>query len=136
MKRFELFEHTADTGFIAYGRTLAEAFSNAALAMFSVMADLDEFGKKETVTVEVCENDLEILLVEWLNSLLFYFDTQGIVFTEFNVISISKNCLKAECRGEKYNPNRHSLKLGVKSATYHMLKVDTVNNTVRVILDI
>jgi len=44
--------------------------------------------------------------------------------------------LKATCYGEKYDPSRHHLKTGVKSATYHMLKVDKENNQVQVIFDV
>jgi SHS2 domain-containing protein len=52
----------------------------------------------------------------------------------FDIIEFDERRLKAVCWGEKYNPSRHQLKLGVKSATYHMLKVD--KNKVRVIFDV
>jgi SHS2 domain-containing protein len=40
------------------------------------------------------------------------------------------------CYGERYDPARHRLKTGIKSATYHMLEVDAEKHRVRVIFDI
>jgi SHS2 domain-containing protein len=42
----------------------------------------------------------------------------------------------ADCFGEKYDASRHRLKTGVKSATYHMLEVDSAKNRVQVIFDV
>ena len=55
MKRFELIEHTADIGLIAYGETLAEAFANAAYGMFSIIAELDAVRETESRNVEIEE---------------------------------------------------------------------------------
>ncbi len=136
MGRYEFIEHTADVGFTACGHNLAEAFSNAAYAMFSIITDLSKVGDKELRVIEIEESDIEVLLVEWLNSLIYYFDTEGIIFTTFDITHLDENTLKAKCLGEKYDPARHQLNLGVKSATYHMLKVDKEKNEVRVILDV
>ena len=136
MGRYEFIEHTADVGFTACGHNLAEAFSNAACAMFSIITDLSKVGDKESRIIEIEESDIEVLLVEWLNSLIYYFDTEGIIFTKFDITHLDENTLKAKCLGEKYDPARHELNLGVKSATYHMLRVDREKNEVRVILDV
>ncbi len=136
MKRFELIEHTADMGLRAYGRTLAEAFANAACGMFSIIAGLDAVKEVASRRVEVNETDLEGLLFEWLNSLLYYFDVEGLIFKRFDIVEFSEGHLAADCWGEKYDASRHQLKLGVKSATYHMLEVDKAKNQVQVIFDV
>jgi SHS2 domain-containing protein len=136
MKRFELIEHTADIGLKAYGQSLPEAFANAAYGMFSIIADLDEVKETETRRVKINENDAENLLFEWLNRLLYYFDVEGLIFKRFDIIEFDEKHLAAECRGEKYDASRHHLKLGVKSATYHMLEVDREKNQVQVIFDV
>jgi SHS2 domain-containing protein len=136
LKRYKLIEHTADTGLIAYGNSLAEAFGNAAYGMFSVTAELDRVRETETRRFEISSNDPEGLLFEWLNSLLYYLDVDMLLFKKFEVNILPKNRLKAVCYGEKYNQSRHRLKTGVKSATYHMLKVDAVKNEVQVIFDV
>ena len=136
MKRFELIEHTADVGLVAYGKTLAGAFANAAFGMFSIIADLDGVREAESRRVEIAEDDLEGLLFEWLNSLIYFFDVEMLLFKKFDIIDFGENRLQAVCRGEKYDPSRHRLKTGVKSDTYHLLKVDREKNQVQVIFDI
>ncbi len=135
-KRFELIEHTADMGLIACGRDLPEAFANAAYGMFSIMTDLSTVRAQDTRPVEVDADDYESLLFEWLNSLLYYFDTQMLLFKRFDVLEIDPRRLKAVCYGERFDPARHEIKIGVKSATYHMLEVDPRQNRVQVIFDV
>jgi len=79
---------------------------------------------------------MESLLFEWLNSLLYYFDVEGLIFKRFEIKEFGEKRLAAECFGEKYDPARHQVKLGVKSATYHMLEVDRATNQVQVIFDV
>jgi SHS2 domain-containing protein len=136
MKRFKLIEHTADVGLIAYGTTLPEAFGNAAYGMFTIIAELGTVRETESRHLEVCDNDLEGLLFEWLNRLIYFFDVEMLLLKRFQISDLAENRLKAICYGEKYDPSRHHLKIGVKSATYHMLKVDRGKNEVQVIFDI
>jgi SHS2 domain-containing protein len=136
MKRYELIEHTADIGLVAYGKTLSEAFANAAYGMFSIIAELDNVQEVESRRVDISENDLEGLLFEWLNSLIYLFDVEMLIFKRFDIMELDGSRLKAVCCGEKYDPSRHRLKTGIKSATYHMLEVDRERNQVQVILDI
>lgn len=136
MKRFKLIEHTADIGLVAYGKTLSAAFASAAYGMFSIMTDLRRVREKEKRTLKIKENDAEGLLFEWLNSLLYYFDVESLLFKRFDIREFDGNRLMADCYGEKFDPSRHEIKIGVKSATYHMLKVDKENNQVQVIFDV
>jgi SHS2 domain-containing protein len=136
MKKFELIEHTADIGLKACGKTLAEAFANAAYGMFSIIADLEGVKEAESRRVEINEADAASLLFEWLNSLLYSFDVEGLIFKRFDMMEFGEGHLAAECYGEKYDPARHQLKLGVKSATYHMLEVDRAKKQVQVIFDV
>jgi len=136
VRRFRLIEHTADIGLVAYGRTLAEAFANAGYGLFSIIAELRNVRETESRTVELSEADAEALLFEWLNSLIYLFDVEMLLFKRFDMIDFDGHRLKANCYGERYDPSRHHLKIGVKSATYHLLKVDGEKNQVRVIFDI
>jgi SHS2 domain-containing protein len=136
MKRFELIEHTADIGLVAYGETLADAFANAAYGMFSIITDPDTIRETESKRVEIAEDDIEALLFEWLNSLIYYFDVDGLLLRRFDIIEFDGSRLVAVCHGEKYDPSHHELKTGIKSATYHLLTVDQKQNRVQVIFDI
>ncbi|TET67301.1 MAG: archease [Dehalococcoidia bacterium] len=136
MKRFRLIEHTADIGLTAYGRSLAEAFANAAYGLFSIIAELKTVKEIESRQLELNEDDAEALLFEWLNRLIYLFDVEMLLFKRFEIRDFDGHGLKAICYGEKYNPSRHQLKMGVKAATYHMLKVDRERNQVQVIFDV
>ena len=137
MKRFDIIEHTADAGIVAYGAELKEAFANAAYAMFTLIADLEGVGEDVCRQIEVEAGDQEGLLVSWLNELLYLLDVEGILFERFKVMELSETSLKAEGYGERVDKARHSLKAGVKAATYHMLKVERDNGySVQVIFDV
>ena len=123
-------------GLAAYGKSLEEAFANAAYGMFSIIAELDAVREVETRRVEIKEDDLESRLFEWLNSLLYYFDVEMLLFRRFDIMEFGEGHLVAECHGEKYDPSRHHLKTGVKSATYYMIEVDREKNRVQVIFDV
>jgi len=135
-RRFRLIEHTADAGLIAYGDDLAEAYGNAAYGLFSIISDLRRVRAVESRQVEASADDPEGLLFEWLNSLIYTFDVEALLFKRFDITEFNGRGLKAVCYGEKYDPSRHQLRTGVKAATYHMLRVDKENSRVRVIFDI
>ena len=136
MKRFRLIEHTADTGLIAYGNNLAEAFANAAYGLFSIMVEINRVSEAESREVSVSAKDYDSLLFNWMNDLIFIFEVEHILLKRFDIKEFTEHNLKATCRGERYNPSRHQIRLGVKSATYHMLKVDREKNRVQVIFDV
>ncbi|MBI2165399.1 MAG: archease [Chloroflexi bacterium] len=137
MSGFEFIEHTADVGIIARGRDLKEAFANAALGMFSFIADLDTVQERESLIVEVTAADRESLLVEWLNELNFIFETRMFIFKRFEIEEIEDSHLRARGIGEPVDRQRHRIKSSVKGATYHMLRIGHNSEWhARVILDI
>ena len=136
-KDFEIVNHTADVGVIAYGANINQAFANAAKALFSLIAELDNVEEVLHRDIELLAPDQESLLVDWLNELIYLFDTENIIFKRFDIIELNDTQLKARSYGEKVDSLKHILKIGVKAATYHMLKVDKTNGCkVQVLLDI
>ena len=131
-----MIEHTADTGLVAHGNSLAEAFANAAYGLFSIIAEIDKVRETESRQVEVSAEDAEALLFNWMNELIYIFEVEHLLLREFDIFEFGGNNLKATCRGERYDPARHELKTGVKSATYHILEVDGERNRVQVIFDV
>ncbi|MER3398777.1 MAG: hypothetical protein C4316_09685 [Chloroflexota bacterium] len=140
---FEFLDHTAEIGVRAWGRDLAEAFAEAARGMFAVMYETGPVGETLVREVEVSAPDPEALLVEWLNSLLYLATVDHAVFGRFEVnIEPPKDGaewrLRATAYGEPVDPARHSFGLEVKAATYHGLKVQSLDGRaeVQVILDV
>lgn len=138
MGRFEYFDHTADVGITAWGEDLQDAFSAAGLGLFTLMADLDDVREEECVEVSVEADSVEDLLVSWLNELLFVFDVHNLLFKRLEVTDLNGRGLRAKCYGERFDPQRHRLKLGVKGATYHQLSVEQIEQgyRVRVVVDV
>ncbi len=136
-KEFEIVDHTADVGIRAYGSSMNQAFANAAKALFSLITELDNVGEVIYRDIELVAPDQESLLVEWLNELIYIFDAENIIFKRFNITQLNNTRLKARSYGEKVDSSKHKLKIGVKAATYHMLKVDKTNGCqVQVLFDI
>jgi len=141
-KSFEFLEHTADAYIAAYGAGLAEAFENAALAMFDVITEVKNVNPKVKDSVEVAAEDEYALLYSWLEALLIKFDIKGMLYSKFKVLDIRQTSdgfrLSAEIWGEKFNPEKHAQKVGVKAVTYHLMEIirEPDKVTLRFILDI
>jgi len=136
-KEFEIVNHTADVGIIAYGTDIKQAFANAAKALFSLITELDDVEEGLYRDIALIAPDEESLLVRWLNELIYLFDVENIIFKRFDIIKLDNTQLKARSYGEKVDSSKHKLKIGVKAATYHMLKVDKGDGfKVQVLFDI
>lgn len=131
-KGFEIIDHTADVGVIAYGADLKQLFSNAALALFSLVTEPESIRQELQRDVKIISEDKDSLLVEWLNELIYLFDAEHILFSRFDIERLTNDGLKASCYGENVDPLRHKIRIGVKAATYHMLKIDKDSNGYRV----
>lgn len=125
--RYEFLEHTADAYIAAYGKDLAEAFENAAVAMFDVMTDVEKVSSKAEELVEVEGEDEYSLLYSWLEALLIRFETEHLLFSKFKVLHIGESAkgfsVEARVWGEEFNPKKHVQKVGVKAVTYHRMEI-------------
>ncbi len=124
--RFEPLEHTADAGVVAYGRTLPEVFEQAACGLYALIVDAESVQERERWEVSAAAPDLPGLLAGWLAELLFLTDTQGAVFRSFQVVSVQDGRVRGQARGERLDPGRHQLGVGVKAVTHHRLGVSPV----------
>jgi len=116
------FAHGADIGIRGWGATPAEAFEQAARALTAVVSDPAQVGTLQSVRVECAARDLELLLYEWLNALVFQMATRHMLFAGFSV-AISGGGLSAELRGEPVDVSRHAPAVEVKGATFTELAV-------------
>jgi protein archease len=143
--KFEFFDVTADVGYKAYGETLGEAFENAALAMFEVITDTNTIKPVIEKKIKLNAEDVYGIFYDWLSELLFFHDSEFMVFSNFNVKiecqTIDDNTryyLEASAFGEQFDPLKHERRSEVKAVTYHMMeiKIDYHPIEVQVILDI
>lgn len=137
---YETFPHEADIGIKGIGKTMEEAFEEAAKALFDVEVDIEKVKAKKKIEIECQAQNKEELFVEWLNSLLSQASLNEMVFSKFKV-SIKKNKtfeLEGYALGEKLDSEKHNIKDEVKGATYSQLKVEQKNNkwVVQCIVDV
>jgi SHS2 domain-containing protein len=124
--RFEWVEHPSDIGFRAYGRDLAEAFENAALALFEVMVDTRRVEPRVEVEVELEAEDEKALLHDWLGRLLYLRDAENLLLSSFRVEITEEGGrwrLRGRVKGEGFDPFKHPERTAVKAITYHLMEV-------------
>jgi SHS2 domain-containing protein len=121
---YELIDHTADVGIRVTAASPATLFETAALALTELMTDTATIEPRLERTMELQEESLDLLLVCWLQEILYLVDTEGLVFSVFEV-RIEGGKLQATLRGEPFNPEVHPRKSDVKAVTYHHLEVTT-----------
>lgn len=124
--RWEHFPHGADVGVRGIGPSKAEAFEQAALAMTAVMTDPSGVEAREAVPIRCDAPDDELLLVDWLNALVYEMATRGLLFGQFRV-KLADGALEGTAWGERADVARHHPAVEIKGATYTALRVAQEN---------
>jgi SHS2 domain-containing protein len=120
--RWEHFSHDADIGVRGWGRTPAEAFEQAALALTAVVTQT-AVHPRTAVRVTCDAPDIELLFVEWLNAIIYEMAVRKMLFGRFEV-QIADNRLSGTMWGEPVDVARHAPACEPKGATYTALKVE------------
>lgn len=102
--------------------TLAGAFEQAAMALTAVMLDPAEVACLEQVDIECQAPDVELLLADWLNALIYHMALRQMLFARFEV-SLTATHLQGRAWGEAVDRRRHQPAVEIKGATYTELKV-------------
>lgn len=118
-----LLEHTADMGIACEAATLPELFAEAASGLLLLLGGEPAADELNTVQVTVSGGDREELLVNWLNELLFLFETRRFYLARAEKITFDGLTLTAELLGEPLDPQRHSFAREAKAATHHQLQL-------------
>jgi SHS2 domain-containing protein len=133
-KKFEVVDHTADIGLKVWGKNFSQLLKNAACGMYSLICQVEQVEKKlcKKVCVEFSPtSEQELLLVIFLNELLYITSTKMLVFKDFKVkiknFFNKKIVVESTCLGERYNSQKHGKFLELKAATYHNLKISKRN---------
>ena len=120
--RWEHFPHQADIGVRGIGASKAEAFEQVALALTAVVTDPQALSTGEKVEITCEAPDDELLLVDWLNALVYEMATRKLLFGRFEV-RLTGHRLEARAWGEKIDVARHQPAVEVKGATLTCLRV-------------
>ncbi|MBN2454001.1 archease [Candidatus Woesearchaeota archaeon] len=141
MQKYKFIEHTADAKFQAYGRSMEEAFSNAALAMFSIMTDPEKVERKKRLKISAKGQDLKSLLVSFLEEFVFLLDSQNFLLNAVEKAQITKTEegyeIGADAVGD-VEAGKYETKGDVKAVTYNDMQINEEKGScmVQVLVDI
>ncbi len=122
MSPFREIEHTADWALEVWAPTLAELFVDAARGMQALTGAQAGSGAVRHLRLELAAVDAEALLVAWLQELLFYTESEGLVFDLFEIESLSSTVLRAQVVGRLAS----RLDKVIKAVTYHNLAIRAI----------
>ena len=115
----------SDCAFSAWGENLEQLFEQAALAVTETTVELEDVREVERRTFELKQEDLESLLIEWLEELVYVKDVDRMVFRRYEIdIDESQNSLSARLYGETLDNNRHRINNDIKAVTYHKFSLE------------
>jgi len=122
-KRWEHFSHEADIGVRGIGPTLKDAFEMTGMALTAVITDPQSVHPQTPVPIKCRAPDRELLLYEWLNHIIYELDTRRLLFSKFDIKTITDTELEATIYGETVNHSQHKPAVDVKGATMTELRV-------------
>lgn len=136
-KKFKFLEHTADLKFQAFGKDIEEVFKNSALAMIFSIYD-KKIKEDKKIKINVKGKDFESLLYNFLEELLFLFDSENFLMSKIEKIKINKKKfeLNAEISGD--NAENYETHVDIKAITYNDMFVKKQRNKyiAQVVLDV
>ena len=135
---YDYFEHTADIGLCVRAPDLDTLFVDAACGLFClIVEDLNAVQPCCGLTFRLEASELEELFIDWMQELIYAFDTRRILLKQFDV-HIEAGRLDGHPVGEPFDPKRHRLGTEVKAVTYHGLKLERLDDVFvgQMILDI
>lgn len=118
----EHFPHGADVGVRGVGNTKEQAFEQAALALTAVVTDA-VIAPRAVVDVACSAPSDGLLLVDWLNRLIYEMAVKRMVFGRF-AVTIEDGNLRGRAWGETLDQSRHTPAVEPKGATFTALKVE------------
>jgi SHS2 domain-containing protein len=122
-RKFKFIDHTADMGIQVYGETLSLLFQHAAEGLLHIITDPERIREKESREISLRAGGLEELLVNWLNELIYLFETGGFLFRRFEILHLGESFIEAVAFGEIFDEGYHPILRTVKATTYHQLRV-------------
>ena len=127
LNTWEHFAHGADIGIRGIGPTKEAAFQQIGLALTSVITDLKLVRPERAVAITCDAPSDDLLVVDWLNALVYEMATRRMLFSAF-VVTIDDSHLQATAWGESVDPARHEPAVEVKGATYTELVVERLED--------
>ena len=137
-KKYKNLDHTGDLKIEAIGDTLEELIEQASLALTDTMVEVSSVLPKQEAEWSITGEALEEILVNHLQEILYRFDTEGMVFSKFQIRFPEARILYCLAYGEPLDREKHGFKTELKAVTYHRLFIGQEQGrwVTRVVLDV
>ncbi len=137
--KYKLLEHATDAFIEVTAANLEEAFVRAGESVVDTTLDQELVDEKEERTLTVTGDDLDFLLFNWLEEIIYQLITEGFAIHRFS-LNISKNSeyiLTAKAFGEEIDLKKHHFKVEIKAPTFHLMEIKQNGEvTMRFLLDL
>jgi SHS2 domain-containing protein len=137
---YKFVDHTADVAVDIEADSMEELFMVSAQAWKEIIFENNIIEEKEEKKIKIAENDLELLLVKFLDELNFLFQTKKWICSFVKEIFLKNNAwsLSALLSGEKFNEDKHTASLEIKAVTFHQMEIKNIHGkySTRIVFDI
>lgn len=116
MKRYVIFEHTADTGIRVTASTLQELFEESLCGMNEIIdgqAASEEKQVEESIILQA--TDTTLLLIDFLSDVLTFSHLHKAIFDRLTIVSLTETSISARLIGRTVG----GFGQDVKAVTYH-----------------
>ena len=127
--KYKYLEHTADVKFEAYGTTLEECFESVCEAVFGVITDVKKIDGSIAVPIKISAKDLEKLLYDFIDELIFLIDTKNILVKKCGKMKIEKKGTRTilTCILECDHIEKYETWGAIKAPTYNQMNITKRN---------
>lgn len=131
-KPYRYLDQTSDLGLEVYGDSLRELFENGCFALFDNMVELEGIEEAKSIRLRMGPSaSKEELFLDWLRELIYRFNTDYFVPKRVKILKLDESTVEAQLWGERFDPNRHKIRLEIKSPTYHLFSLEKLDNRYR-----
>ena len=136
---YKLLEHTTDAFIEVTALSLEEAFIHAGESVVDITLDQSSVEEKEKKNLTVEGEDLDYLLFNWLEEVIYQLITEGFAIHRFSlqILKNSEYKIVATAFGEEIDLKKHHFKVEIKAPTFHLMEIKQNNSvTMRFLLDL
>ena len=127
----EIEDHTADCGIEVYAENFIELVLEASIAFAELTTNIDDISAKERHHIIVEGEDFDLILVEFLQELLYLLDTEHFIAVGFKHPQLVPNngsyVFSAKALGDTFIVGKHESRMEIKAVTYHQLEAKKLN---------
>ena len=124
---FQEIEHTADWEFKVWAPDLKSLLTSAANGMYQLSNTVLAEGPRVVHDFEICFDDQETLLVDFLSELLFLGEQQGEAFDDY-LFELQDKLIKVQVFGAPIDYQAKE----IKAVTYHGMKIQEKEGSLEV----